>query len=99
MNVSSALPPVPVVDVREGGPLRHAVECRERARALRDDCLAWFPRPAAPLVPLLDRITRRWLMRSGSPYLGEIEAIAAALGFPGVWFLNGSYEWGCTTLA
>ena len=25
--------------------------------------------------------------------------IAAALGFPGIWFLNGSYQWSCTALA
>ena len=31
--------------------------------------------------------------------MAEIEAIAATLGFPGVWFLNGSYQWGCTSLA
>jgi len=31
--------------------------------------------------------------------VGEIEAIAASLGFPGIWFLNGCYEWGCTSVA
>jgi hypothetical protein len=90
---------VTVRDVRDGGPLRLAVEARDRARALRDDCLAWFPKSARHLVPLLDGITRRWLIRSRSPYVPEIAAIAGALGFPGVWFLNGSYEWGCTALA
>ena len=29
----------------------------------------------------------------------DVAAIAAALGFPGIWFLNGSYEWGCTAAA
>jgi len=95
----SNLSEVPVCDVRHGGPLRHAIEARSRARALRDDCLGWFPRAARHLVPLLDGITRRWLMRSCSPYVTEITAIAGALEFPGVWFLNGSYEWGCTALA
>jgi hypothetical protein len=95
----SSLGEVPVCDIRDGGPLRHAVEASARARALRDDCLAWFPRGARHLVPLLDGITRRWLTRSCSPYVAEIAAIAAALDFPGVWFLNGSYEWGCTALA
>ena len=38
-------------------------------------------------------------MRSGSPYIGEIAAISGALGFSGVWFLNGSYQWGCTAYA
>ncbi len=90
---------IPVRDVREGGPVRHAIEASDRARALRDDCLAWFPSSVRHAVPTLDRITRRWLTRSCSPYVGEIAAIAAALKFPGVWFLNGSYEWGCTALA
>jgi hypothetical protein len=97
--VPSNLPEIPFRDVREGGPLRHAIEAADRARALRDDCLAWFPKHARHMVPLLDAVTRRWLMRSVSPYVGEIAAISGALGFPGVWFLNGSYQWGCTALA
>ncbi|MFL5056845.1 MAG: hypothetical protein ACJ8DE_16585, partial [Microvirga sp.] len=32
-----------------------------------------------------------------SPYVGEIAEIAAIAGRPGVWFVNASYEWGCTT--
>jgi hypothetical protein len=90
---------VTVRDIRDGGPLRHAIDASDRARALRDDCLAWFPKGARHLVPLLDGITRRWLTRSCSPYVPEIAAIAGVLDFPGVWFLNGSYEWGCTALA
>jgi hypothetical protein len=52
-----------------------------------------------PFVPLFDSLARRWLERSSSPYVDEIAAIAATLGFPGIWFLNASYQWGCTTLA
>jgi hypothetical protein len=47
----------------------------------------------------MDRLARRWLTRSCSPYVADIEAIAASLGFPGIWLLNGSYQWGCTALA
>jgi hypothetical protein len=93
------LPTIPVVDVRDGGPLRHAEEGRERALALRDAAIAWFPKFMLPATPLLDGVARRWLKRSASPYVGEVEAIAAALGFPGIWFLNGSYQWSCTALA
>jgi hypothetical protein len=96
---TSVLTMIPVVDVRDGGPTRHAVEGRARARALRDDCLSWLPRIAHPAVPLLDGVSRRWLTRSRSPYVAEIKAIVAELGFSGVWFLNGSYVWGCTSLA
>src|SRR5262249_22064142 len=98
-SVMSPFPAIPVIDVRDGGPTRHARERAQSALALRADCLAWFPALAAPMVPTMDRLARRWLVRSHSPYLGDIEAIAAALGFPGVWLLNGSYQWGCTALA
>jgi hypothetical protein len=93
------LPAIPVVDVRDGGPLRHASEARERVLALRDTCISWFPKFILPLAPLLDGMARRWLVRSASPYVDEVRAIAAALGFPGIWFLNGSYQWSCTALA
>ncbi len=96
---SAPLPAIATIDVRDGGPVRHARERAAGARALRDDCLAWFPPLAAPLVPLMDGLARRWLTRSRSPYVADIEAIAAALGFPGIWLLNGSYQWGCTALA
>ena len=90
---------MPVVDIRDVGTVGYAREAHLRARALRDDCLSWFPRPAAAAVPLLDRLNRAWLHRSASPYVSEIEAIAGVLGFSGVWLLNGSYQWGCTTRA
>jgi len=90
---------IPVVDVREGGTLQHARQGRARAQGLRDACIAWFPRFSRPLVPMLDWIARRWLTRSKSPYLEEVRAIATLLGFPGIWFLNGSYQWSCTALA
>jgi len=95
----SLLTSIPVTDVREGGPLRLAIEGGARARALRDECLAWFPSALRMLFPAMDALARRWLMRSCSPYVGEIASIAALLGLPGVWFLNSSYEWGCTGLA
>jgi hypothetical protein len=90
---------IAVIDVRDGGAVRHAHERAAGARALRDACLAWFPALAVPLVPMMDRLARRWLMRSRSPYVADIEAIASTLGFPGIWLLNGSYQWGCTALA
>ena len=96
---NSEMRPVPVIDIRAGGPVRHAREGRERARALRDDCLAWLPSPATAAMPLLDAVSRKWLVGSASPYVDEIETIAAELDFSGVWFLNASYQWGCTTCA
>jgi hypothetical protein len=98
-SASDGLPAVPVIDVGDGGALRHAERHRLRARALRDDCLRSLPAAAAPFVPALDEAARRWLSRSRSPYVSEIAQIAATLGFSGIWLLNGSYQWGCTALA
>jgi hypothetical protein len=99
MLPDSELATIPVVDIRDGGPVRHAAEGGARAKELRDDCVNWLPRVAVMLVPLLDVLTRRWLGRSRSPYLAEVREIAARLGHGGVWFLNGSYQWGCTACA
>ena len=96
---ASTLSPIPVVDLRDHGPVRHATDGHARARALRDQCVDWLPRIATGLLPSIDFITRRWLLRSRSPYAAEVHAIATALGFPGIWFLNGCYQWGCTALA
>ena len=77
--LNAALPAIPLVDVRDGGPPRHALENPAKARALRDACLGSLPRAAHPLVPSFDRISQRWLARSRSPYVDEIAAIAGAL--------------------
>jgi len=97
--MKTSLPVIPVVDLREGGPARHARESRAEARALRDACLGFFPRATLPFIPALDWAARRWLSHSRSPYLAEIASIAAALEFSGVWLLNASYQWGCTSYA
>jgi len=44
-----------------------------------------------------DMLSRRWLTKSQNPYLAEIEAIARTIGQPGVFLLNLSYEWSCTS--
>jgi hypothetical protein len=95
----TTLPAIPIIDLRDGGPPDHARQSARHARALRDACLGFLPRAALPLVPALDRASRRWLKRSRSPYVPEIARIAELLGFSGVWLLNASYQWGCTSLA
>jgi hypothetical protein len=95
----AALTTIRIVDLRKGGPVHHALEAPEHARALRDDCAAWLPRAAIASLPVIDALTRRWLRRSCSPYVAEVEQIATGLGYPGIWFFNGCYQWGCTTLA
>jgi hypothetical protein len=97
--MNAGLHRISIIDAREGGPLRHAEACSARAQALRAELLGWFPAFLPPLLPLLDTVARQWLRRTGSPYVQEIAAIASLLGFPGVWFLNNSYQWTCTALA
>src|ERR1700683_3316224 len=62
--MTSRLPAIPVIDVREGGPLRHAQLRAAQARALRDACLRFFPRAALPLIPTLDRLFACFFRRS-----------------------------------
>jgi hypothetical protein len=90
---------IPIVDVREGGLVRYTIDDTVSVRALRDACIKWLPSIAAGMLPLIDLLTRRWLLRSRSKYTQEIGAIADALGFAGIWFLNGCYQWGCTARA
>jgi hypothetical protein len=97
--MNAPLPAIPLIDVRDGGPLRHAQMRPAQARALRDSCLRFFPRAALPLIPAFDYFSHCSLRRSRSPYLAEIAAIADALDFSGVWLLNASYQWGCTARA
>jgi hypothetical protein len=49
------------------------------------------------LLPMADRIAKRWLIRTNNPYLAEMHAIAAAVDTPGVYGLNLCFEWGCTS--
>lgn len=90
---------IPVVDIRAGGPPQHARQSAPQARALRDACLGFFPRSLLSTLPLLDAAARGFLKRSRSPYVQEIARIAEILDFSGVWLLNASYQWACTSLA
>jgi hypothetical protein len=96
---TAALATIPVAEIGPGEQIRHVIDGRARARSLRDECLAWLPRAARLMLPAVDAMTRQWLLRSASPYVTEIAAIAAALDYSGIWFLNGCYQWGCTALA
>ena len=49
------------------------------------------------LLPSADRLARKWLINSHNPYLDEIKKCSQILGVPGVYALNLSYEWGCST--
>lgn len=48
-------------------------------------------------LPVSDWCSHRWLKRTANPYLHEIEAAADMLGKRGIYTLNMSYEWACTS--
>ena len=91
-----ALPPIRMVDARRD-PL--AVADPAAVRALRDTVFGRFTPVLKTVLPAADRIARRWLARSASPYLAELDAMAARTGVAGIYAINISYEYGCTTLA
>jgi hypothetical protein len=90
------LPAIPLIDARSD-PLTTADSAA--VRALRDTICGSFRPIAVRALPLADRIARRWLARSTSPYLAELDAIAARTRTAGTYAINLSYEYGCTTLA
>ena len=44
-----------------------------------------------------DARSRTWHARSSSPYIDAVGRVSQAVGRPGAFLLNYSYEWGCTT--
>jgi hypothetical protein len=91
MPARGGLPRIPIHDLGNVAELVHL----ERARAL--DLLAEARRAYSGAgLRLGDRLSRRWLERRANPYLPDIAAIAQAMGRPGGYALNLSYEWACT---
>jgi hypothetical protein len=91
-----AFPSIPIVDARSN-PLATADPAA--VRALRDTIFGPYRSVVMRTLPLADRIARRWLARSSSPYLAEVDAMAAHTGVVGLFAINLAYEYGCTTLA
>ncbi|KAF2988850.1 hypothetical protein OGR47_05140 [Methylocystis sp. MJC1] len=90
--------PIPLLDVRDGGPVAHAQARVHAAVALRDACLGAVA-PLARCLSPIDQLASNWLRKSASTYRTELEHIAAILGFPGAVTLNMSYLFACTTQA
>ena len=93
MHRSAALPEIPLIDIGTAGPSALLNAAPARAEALLASAARTYTRP---LVRFGDEVSRRWLVRHGNPYLPDIAAVAAAVAAPGAYFLNTSYEWGCT---
>lgn len=89
----SNMPAIPVVDLSGASPEALAERHGDDARALVAAAKRMLP---GPLLPLLDRFSRRWAMRSANPYRDEVARLESSIG-AGAWFMNFCFEWGCTT--
>ena len=49
------------------------------------------------ILPKADKIAKNWLHQTSNPYRQEIDQYASILNDPGIYALNLSYEWGCTS--
>jgi hypothetical protein len=94
--MAAPLPTIPFIDARRD-PLAAADPAA--VRALRDAAFGPLSFAVKPALPVADRVARRWLCRTGSPYCAELDALAARLRLAGLYAMNISYEYGCTTLA
>jgi hypothetical protein len=94
MPAEAELPEIPVYDVGRDFPIELARRVGVRGYDLLERATARTPRP---VLGLLDHLSRRWLVRNGSRYLAELDALAVLSQAPGLYYLNVQYEWGCTT--
>lgn len=89
-------PSIPILDLAQDWPVTALDRLPEHAHALLDGAQGRVP---DTVLRVADSISRRWMVRAGSPALPELDRVADRLGRPGAHFLNVSYEWGCSTVA
>jgi hypothetical protein len=95
-RAARTLPEIPVLNVGADWPFEVLDRELDRVHALLTESSGRIPKLA---IRLADAISRRWLERWHETYLDEIDRISARVARPGAYFLNVSYEWGCTTAA
>ena len=92
---------IPLVDIRTGTLSDVLTQYKDSAHSLIDASRRTFGSASQvasyALLPLADTIARKWLAKTHNPYLKEIENFSTILGRTGVYGLNLSYEFGCTT--
>lgn len=92
---------IPLIDLRGKSPVDLLRLHPGRAHALIAAATRSFgiasQMASAAAMPLGDRASRRWLVRTNNPYRDEIDAMAALLGRSGAHVLNVCFEWGCTS--
>jgi len=93
--------PISFVDLRGKSPIDLLRSYPDRAQALVKAARRTYGKlsyaASALALPIADKKSHAWLKRTCDPYLYEIETFAEILGVPGIYALNLSYEWGCTS--
>ena len=92
----NALPSIPVLDIpagQEPALVSLAAEPERLALLLKTARRTYTPWG----VKVADALSRSWSARSASPYAQVVGRVGEAMGRPGAFLLNYSYEWGCTT--
>lgn len=93
---ATQLPKIAVLDVGRDWPLEAVQLATGQTHTLLDEAAADYPTVA---LKIGDAVSRRWLVRSQNPHLGELDNIAAVIGRPGTYYFNTNYEWSCSTSA
>lgn len=92
---------IPFVDLRGRTPIdllrTHPDKAHELIRASTRTFGLMSRIASLAALPFADKRSLAWLNRTRNPYLYEIETFAEILRTPGVYALNLSYEWGCTS--
>jgi hypothetical protein len=98
-HTAETLPAIPYVDVREGGIIDLLATQKENNVVGKMKKQIGFAGRAAAWLALTpgDRLSKKWLRKTDNPYLSEITAFAKVLKTKGIYALNLSYEWACTT--
>lgn len=92
---------IPLIDIRDAGPRKLVDLYPDRANELicaSKKTLGLFSELVSrALLPHGDRVSREWLVKTGNPYLEEIDDCAKKLNVSGIHALNVCFEWGCTS--
>lgn len=92
---------IPLIDLRGKSPVdllrAYPDSARKLVLAARRIYGVWSHAASFVLLPIADRHSHKWLERTQNPFLHEIESFDTILGLRGVYALNLSYEWGCTS--
>ncbi|TDQ78888.1 hypothetical protein A8950_3350 [Dongia mobilis] len=95
MPESRGLPEIAVIDLGAAGFDRLALMAPEKVARL---AAAGRALVTGPVQAAMDWRSRGWLARNVTPYAVEIAAIAGMPGISGVYALNLSTEWACSSM-